>query len=353
MGVCNLCKVPTPWHCKCATCRSGKVEMSYYCSTVCKVKDSVKHSMDTLSQLSSQVPDPIPAQIVHQTWSESEMPEDTQNEPNSSAPSPPSVPTTSSSQSKTKKVSSAKSQKKGGKASQRKNGEKKKDEPKNKKEPSKEELAKRENLKNSKVMTLMFNKIKSKVGVMEALTPTWYWVCNVEKNKENTRNSRHKYESPIKLADMTKKAASGKLSRIWLECIEIAKQIEGLDPDYRVILEAKKPESESCARLGKHKYVTEDEENESLELDDSEKSSQELSQASCEGITSDSEVSVDCRLCREPILVDHVEKFAACTKPSGDVHFAAHFVCMGLYPKGASDRRSIKSVTRCPKHSSL
>ena len=65
-----------------------------------------------------------------------------------------------------------------------------------------------------------------------------------------SRNSRHKYESPAKLADMTKKAATSKLSRIWLDCIEMAKQIELLDPDYRVVLEAKKPESESCARLG-------------------------------------------------------------------------------------------------------
>ena len=103
----------------------------------------------------------------------------------SSTPSPPAVPTTSSSQSKTKKVSRTRSQKKGGNAS--KKNAKKKDDPKNKKEPSKEDLVKKENLKNSKVMTLLFNKIKSKVGVMEALTPTWYWVCNVEKNKENTR----------------------------------------------------------------------------------------------------------------------------------------------------------------------
>ena len=104
----------------------------------------------------------------------------------------------------------------------------------------------------------------------------------------------------------------------------------------------------------KHKYKTKDEDEEAIEVDDSDESSQELSQASkvsSQGSTS--EVSVDCRLCREPIIVDNVEEFTACTKPGGSVHFAAHFECMGLYPKGASDRRSIKSVTRCPKHSSL
>ena len=102
--------------------------------------------------------------------------------------------------------------------------------------------------------------------------------------------------------------------------------------------------------------MTKDEDEEASEVDDSEQSSQELSQASkesSEGIISDSEVSVDCRLCKEPIIVDHVEEFTACTKPCGDVHFAAHFICLGLYPRGASDCRSIKSVTRCPRHSSL
>ena len=92
-----------------------------------------------------------------------------------------------------------------------------------------------------------------------------------------------------------------------------------------------------------------DEEEEGSE--DAEESSQELSQTSTVSVTtSETESTIECRLCRESINLDEVEEYTACTKPSGTAHFAAHFVCLGLYPRGVGDRRPIKSVTRCPKH---
>ena len=42
-------------------------------------------------------------------------------------------------------------------------------------------------LKKAKRMTILFNKIKTKLGLLEPLTPTWHWTFKVEKNKENSR----------------------------------------------------------------------------------------------------------------------------------------------------------------------
>ena len=52
---------------------------------------------------------------------------------------------------------------------------------------SADEISKKAKVKNAKQMTFLFNKIKTKIGILEPLTPTWHWVFNVEKNKENTR----------------------------------------------------------------------------------------------------------------------------------------------------------------------
>ena len=54
---------------------------------------------------------------------------------------------------------------------------------------------------------------------------------------------------------MTTKVAQGRISRLWLECVELSKQIEQLDPDYKIVLEAKKPENEAGARLGYVKNI--------------------------------------------------------------------------------------------------
>ena len=99
----------------------------------------------------------------------------------------------------------------------------------------------------------------------------------------------------------------------------------------------------------KHDYETKDDTNQDeMEIDDSE-SSQELSQGS-KVSAADEEVMVDCRVCREPILIDSVHEFTACTEPSGEAHFAAHFVCLGLYPTTSQERKVIKTCTKCPRH---
>ena len=64
------------------------------------------------------------------------------------------------------------------------------------------------------------------------------------------RSSKHKYTSPPKLRDMTQTVATNKISRIWLECVELAKEIENLDPAFTVTLKARKPETDRNARLG-------------------------------------------------------------------------------------------------------
>ena len=84
-----------------------------------------------------------------------------------------------------------------GKAPKNISGKKRKEAPKNvsaketnkkkKTEETAEEIAKKRNIKNAKLMTLFFHKLKGKIGVMEALTPSWHWVCNVEKHKGNSR----------------------------------------------------------------------------------------------------------------------------------------------------------------------
>ena len=108
--------------------------------------------------------------------------------------------------------------------------------------------------------------------------------------------------------------------------------------------------------LRKHKYETKDPNNPDPELD-SEVSSQELSQGSESSrapsvgtVNSENEVFVDCRVCKEPIVLDCVQEYIACTEPNGNVHFAAHFVCLGFYPKGSSQRKSVRATYRCPRH---
>ena len=41
-----------------------------------------------------------------------------------------------------------------------------------------------------------------------------------------------------------------RISKLWAECIVIAKKIELLDPNFRVSVEAIKPDKEKNARLG-------------------------------------------------------------------------------------------------------
>ena len=79
-------------------------------------------------------------------------------------------------------------------------------------------------------------------------------------------------------------------------------------------------------------------------------SSQEshLSQRSTE--STDRDVSVDCRICKESVMIDDVKEYTACTEPSGEAHFVSHYVCLGLYPKTKKQRQVIKTATRCPKH---
>ena len=74
-----------------------------------------------------------------------------------------------------------------------------------------------------------------------------------------------------------------------------------------------------------------------------------LSQRSAE--STDTEMSVPCRICKETIMIDDVKEYTACTKPSGEAHFVSHYVCLGLYPKTKNQRQVIKTATRCPKHS--
>ena len=52
------------------------------------------------------------------------------------------------------------------------------------------------------------------------------------------------------MQDITSKLAQNRISRLWGECIELAKKVELLDSNYRVTLEAIKPEMEKNARLG-------------------------------------------------------------------------------------------------------
>ena len=108
----------------------------------------------------------------------------------------------------------------------------------------------------------------------------------------------------------------------------------------------------------KHHYETKDPNSTdlSVEQEDSEVSSQELSQgsmlsqASSEVVPSDSEVSIECRVCKDHIEIDSVQEYTACTEPNGNPHFAAHFVCLGLFPKLARDHKCIKFATKCPRH---
>ena len=95
---------------------------------------------------------------------------------------------------------------------------------------------------------------------------------------------------------------------------------------------------------------------EDVEMEESEASSQELSQGSSMSQASslgdkDAEMSIDCRICREPILLDNVTELIACTIPSGIAHFGSHFECLGFYPKASRDRESIRGTYRCPRHS--
>ena len=41
--------------------------------------------------------------------------------------------------------------------------------------------------KKHKALSILFNKLKAKIGTIEPLAPTWAWTCNIEKNVENAR----------------------------------------------------------------------------------------------------------------------------------------------------------------------
>ena len=93
---------------------------------------------------------------------------------------------------------------------------------------------------------------------------------------------------------------------------------------------------------------------ENVEMIESDASSQELSQGSSQASSrgeKDAEISIDCRVCKEPILLDNVSELIACTLPSGIAHYGSHFECLGFYPNGSRDRESIRSTYRCPRHS--
>ena len=122
------------------------------------------------------------------------------------------------------------------------------------KEPSADKLQAKARVRTSKALTILFNKLQHKISVLEPLTPTWKWVCNVDKSTTNARFGitvilqLNKYKSPDKLHDLTRKVATNRISRTWGECIEIAKKIELLDTGFSVTVEAIKPEMESNAR---------------------------------------------------------------------------------------------------------
>ena len=50
------------------------------------------------------------------------------------------------------------------------------------KEPTPEAAAAKARVRNAKALTLLFNKLRTKIGILEPLAPTWSWVCNVDKN---------------------------------------------------------------------------------------------------------------------------------------------------------------------------
>ena len=102
--------------------------------------------------------------------------------------------------------------------------------------------------------------------------------------------------------------------------------------------------------FSKHEYKTAGPEE---MVSDTEESSQELSQGSV-SVGSDNlvetEASADCRVCREPILLDSVAEYIVCTQPRGSVHFCAHLVCLGFYTRGPVERKSLRASYRCPRH---
>ena len=75
-------------------------------------------------------------------------------------------------------------QKKGAKSA----GNPKKKEKKRVKEPTLENLAAKAQIKKNKALSVMFNKLRAKIGILEPLAPTWSWICNVDKNSTNSRS---------------------------------------------------------------------------------------------------------------------------------------------------------------------
>ena len=128
-------------------------------------------------------------------------------------------------------------------------------------------------------------------------------------------------------------------------------KIEHLDDDYVVTLKASKPEAESHRKKNIHSYVT-PVENESGTEDSQE--SLENSESS-EALTSQEfdgeDLTLSCRLCRDDIFLQDVTSYAACLKPAGKAHFAAHFQCLGLFPSSKSERLEIRQIYKCPVHS--
>jgi len=304
--------------------KSGRILLqTFYCSIACKAKDRDQHQLNMSRLVADLTPTPecsSGAQIVHTSWQGSDIEKVTEDGDLDLGVDSQITSEPRHNESSTSPVKSKPTRKKKVKPSE-KPKKRKKDPRTHEEEPSAETLAAKARVKNAKALTMLFNKIRSKIGVLEPLTPTWSWVCTVDKNTANTRSSKHKYKSPPKLQDMTKSVATKRISRTWLDCMTLVEEIEKLDPAYRVTFEANKPENERNARLGKHKYETKDPNNPDPELD-SEVSSQELSQGSESSrapsvgtVNSENEVFVDCRVCKEPIVLDCVQEYIACTEP--------------------------------------
>jgi len=374
-------------------CRYANVKpITYYCSLICVTKDQEQHKQD-ISNMGDLVStsgcgSSDPPQILHSSWAPDggadADPRDSSDEiddvpekdnitidENSSSTSPKKyIPTKKtavhppaeidlteiSPSNKTKTVKKKAPQEQTNPPKQKKvamsAGNTKKKERKRIREPTVEELAAKAQIRKNKALSLMFNKLRGKICLLEPLAPTWSWVCNVDKNSTNSRSTKHKYTSPPKLRDMTQIVATNKISRIWLDCVQLAKDIENLDPSFCVTLRADKPETDRNARMGKHQYSTQPE----GEISETEESSQDLSQGSVSSQESqhrnmDTDATTDCRVCKEPIFLDCVQDFIACTQPSGSVHFSAHFVCLGFYTQSAVERKALRASYRCPRHS--
>ena len=216
-----------------------------------------------------------------------------------------------------------------------------------KKKPDADEEERKAQTKKSRQLTDSFNKIKEKIHQLERLTPTWDWHFEVEKNIFNSRSSKHKYKSAEKASDLPKRTSVDRISRLFKECLTNVKKI---DENFVVSLKATKPEGESNRKKNIHYYVT------PTETESGTEGSQESLENSSEEVLTSQEVDCDeltlsCRLCKDDIFLQDVTQYAACLKPAGKPHFAAHFQCLGLFPTSKSERMDTRHIYRCPAHS--